>query len=1349
MHQQQQQQQQLRLDQFHQEQQRQQHQQHQIQLAAAAAAAAGGAVAMIPRTLHSQQPLSPPQQQLQQSFTTNDNNNSSSNNSNQKTTFSAQTLPPTPSYNDNGDSQYPKNSWDSTILASQSGHDDSPVAISIGPDGNLVSVMPRWDGYDLSSLPPPAQLVPRPNNSTKVLTQQQQDILPRGSVIEFSQQPHPSALVQQQRQYFTQGQGPQQQQQAMHQQQHQQQPYQQLQQKQASYQEQQQLIYSPGQQQQQQELFANEYLFDAPSPVPTMSSLDMGIPIVPSQQQQSQSQPQQPQQLHASPSPLHVPEYIKTSCSPELPIKASPVDQLAWAPWEDLAAHPDDQVTYATPAHTHTSFDDNPRDEADYQGTKHLKVFTSSKKDDDGEFRKGQQFYLNVHLKEEDRMRYRYIRIPSENIVLPCRADSTGRIGFGLNASGKRSADSMSIPTSAQEEDVLSLKLTTYLEPEHRPVVPCGRCKDKTPEILRFHPGVNGKPMIDDNGMVMLRNGQVKLIASAWCASTSHHRGPGTKFSFEIELTSMGHMNHPEPLLVYQGRSDEVEIYASHGRDKGARQASNYKSNEKKSQSPPHEGGSAGGPPSPAKTSSPPGSPSNVAHHLDMGPVKKRREEPPMTPPLADSELPPLIKSLEPRKGPICQENHVIIIGQNFSRGMTPMFGREYGKVIELNPFYIECTTPRYPRTETVRIWIHHNETFMPSDKSYEFTNEQAQSELEQMLRTMIQSEGEFGDGSYFNLLGRISNLPSSTDISGQSQNNGSTMLHNSVLLGYQAGVDLLIKEGIELDTEDDSGLTALDYAIHTNNVEITSTLLHAGSLVSYERLDTLPLRPTTAMITLLKDVCGVELATNDNSPLDAVPDVSDVVEEETSTPTMDHTISSSTNDSFAVPTSLIQETIVEEPEHLEETSSAEVLRPLQRVPVPSPARSVPVPTIQSKSVPHKFSRALSISTVSTQSTGMVSLAATMSTMAYSATSSARTGCSNLSTRSAKGGQDNIYLSAKEGNMALVKYHLGKDPTLINAPWKFDGRSVLHSACTSSQPHEMVEFLVQHGAQVNAVDTFHKRTALHALCQEGGLPQDDWRIVVSAADQEANERDVLAAMRFLLDRGSVVDAKNYWKETPLMRLFAGRDCPLMVQELYSRGVDSRLKSSKDLYPHGTALAYAAYFGRIKSLKWMVENDLLLNDESNIKDAIRWAKSSKESSHGSHAHAGQHAMAKRKEERKVEAIRLLESWLGESGLAKRKALARQTIAQQADGWWRRMSGIVEDKAGGPGGNGDEHELSASSPQHDATGNGSNMPTELRTVWRNILALSENLASDQVSNSSSRTKWNPLTMLRKST
>ncbi|KAF9115604.1 hypothetical protein BGX27_007183 [Mortierella sp. AM989] len=1252
----------------------------------------------------------------QQSFTAHSPNNNNNNNSN--SIASAQTLVShynsSNLYNDNKSTN-----WDTTALLGNQGNSEDPMALSIAQDGSFVAVVPRWESYDLNTLSS-NQLVGR------TVIKPADASLPR-TVPEFTQQQqqqghqtHASMIMRQpQHQYISQGQSP-------------------LIQENSDLQKSAQ---HPYQQQHQQSdiLFTNDYLFDAPSPVPTMSSLDIAVPVVPVQQQQ--------QQFHNSPSPIHIPEYIQQSCSPDMPIKHSPVDtHPVWAPWNDGVVHPDDQVAYDTPA----SFDESPSD-GDFSGPKHLKVFTSSKKDDDGEFRKGQQFYLNVHLNEADRERYRYIRIPTENLVLPCRADSTGRIG--LNASGKRSAEAMSAPTSAQEEDVLSLKLTTFLEPEHRSVLPCGRCKDKTTEILRFHPGVNGKPMIDENGMVILRNGQVKLIASAWCASTSHHRGPGTKFSFEIELTSMGHPNHAGPLLVYQGHSEEVEIYASHGRDKGSR---SMKNTEKlaKSQSPPlHESGSAGGPPSPAKTSSPPSSPSasDAAHHYDMSPLKKRREEPPMTPPLLDAELPPVIKCLEPRRGPICKENHVIILGQNFTRGMTPMFGHEYGKVIEISPSYIECTTPRYPKAESVRLFIYHNNNFIPSDKTYEFTNEQAQSELEQMLRNMIQSDGEAGDASsYFNMLGRIANLPSSTDISGQSQSNGSTMLHNSVLLGYQAGVELLIEEGIELDIEDDSGMTALDYAIHTNNVEISSALLNAGSIVSYERLDKLPLRPTSAMVNLLKDLCGIDLPTSTNSGLqDQVPDLVDLVEE------------AEAFGNYNVPTvdAAIPETIVEEAEPEDEKEQATLTSEKRSISgttvsqltsTSTPMKAAP----QARAAPTRSSRPMSINTMSTQSTGMASLAPTMSTMAPSATSSMQSRSSNSITgmrsgpvHGSRAGLENIWQCAKKGNLALVKYHLEKDPSLINTPWKFDGRSVLSSACASSQPQDLVEYLVQHKAQVNYTDSFHKRTPLHVLCEEGGLPQDDWRIMVSQAEQEANEQDVLAAMRFLLDNGAPVDAKNFWKETPLMKLFTGRDCPLMVQELYSRGADTRLRSSKDAYPHGTALCYAAYFGRIKSLKWMIENDLLLNDEASIKEAIRWAKSSKgESSYGNSSHHQQASPAqsanavRRKEERKAEAIKLLEGFLGESGSAKRKTLAKAIVTQQADGWWMRMSGIVEDKV--PGAHEDSDSMSFSSSSD------LKMPKEMKPLWDIVQPLSAGLASssDQSSGSSGR-KWNPLKGLLK--
>ncbi|KAF9157637.1 hypothetical protein BGX21_003153 [Mortierella sp. AD011] len=303
-----------------------------------------------------------------------------------------------------------------------------------------------------------------------------------------------------------------------------------------------------------------------------------------------------------------------------------------------------------------------------------------------------------------------------------------------------------------------------------------------------------------------------------------------------------------------------------------------------------------------------------------------------------------------------------------------------------------------------------------------------------------------------------------------------------------------------------------------------------------------------------------------------------------------------------------------------------------------------------------------------------------------------------------RSGLKNIWQYAKGGNLTFVKYHLQMDPSLINTPWKFDGRSVLISACGSSRPFELVEFLVQQGAQVNIMDSFLKRTALHTLCEEGGITVDDREgstIAIPQADPDAAEQGVLATMRFLLDNGATVNAKNCWKETPLMRLLSGRDCPLMVQELYSRGADSRLKSSKNAYPHGTALCYAAYFGRVKSLKWMIENDLLLSDEANIKDALRWANA---------------ISAKRGKEHKVETIRLLESWLGDSGATKRKALAKEISTQSEEDWWRRMSGIVEDV---------QNKMESNPSSAISTGN-SKIPPSMLERWKEVQSLSESLS-----------------------
>lgn len=560
-----------------------------------------------------------------------------------------------------------------------------------------------------------------------------------------------------------------------------------------------------------------------------------------------------------------------------------------------------------------------------------------------------------------------------------------------------------------------------------------------------------------------------------------------------------------------------------------------------------------------------------------------------------------------------------------------------------------------------------------------------------------------------------------------------------------------------------------MDYAVFANNVEATEALLQAGAMLSIDRLATLKVKPSTAMSTILKSLCDIDLVESELVQPTPQITVSTEVYDEASVGALleEATLDSADEDSLASGSESESEaSTIGRPRSSSSASPSSLM--LMSSP-PSFSSSAPTQFDQalhhrhhqssrSRSSLHRSSRPMSIATVATQSTGMMSLTPTMSTLAPSATSSAAQSRSSVggivrqASFGAKGGQENIWQCAKKGNLTLVKHHLDKEPNLINAAWKFDGRAVLSSACASRQPQELVEYLVQRGAQINSADTFKKRTALHTLCEEGGLCQDDWAIVaVSQADQDANDQDVLAAMRFLLDRGAAVDAKNHWKETPLMRLLAGRDCPLMVQELYSRGADSRLKSSKDAYPHGTALCYAAYYGRIKSLKWMIENDLLLNDEASIKDAIRWAKASKGGDTQTHHHSQATAMqsaniARRKEERKAEAIRLLEGWLGETGAVRRKALAKEVSAQQSEGWWQRMSGIVD--VGSPASKvveaaDDEETTSSSSPAAS-----SKMPTGMVPLWREVHNLSESLVQGAVPSSpSSRMKWNPLTMLRK--
>ncbi|KAG0210058.1 hypothetical protein BGX31_001987 [Mortierella sp. GBA43] len=259
------------------------------------------------------------------------------------------------------------------------------------------------------------------------------------------------------------------------------------------------------------------------------------------------------------------------------------------------------------------------------------------------------------------------------------------------------------------------------------------------------------------------------------------------------------------------------------------------------------------------------------------------------------------------------------------------------------------------------------------------------------------------------------------------------------------------------------------------------------------------------------------------------------------------------------------------------------------------------------------------------------------------------------------GGSADIHQSAKSGDLPMVEDILSRDPNLINASSR-TGLSVLSSACESPKPYELVAHLVERGARINDADMFYKRTALHVLCEKAGLSQDDWTIAYYE-----EKLDVLAAMRYLLEHGADVDAMNYKQETPLMCLLIGRDCPRMVQVLYSHGADSRLKSLEGERTHGTALCYAAYYDRIHSLEWMLENDLLSSDEENIKKAIQCATSSK--AYPRAVHYGDNS--------RTEVIQMLEGWLGKAGVAKRARLANKISTHSMEDWWRRIASGVAD------------------------------------------------------------------------
>ena len=108
--------------------------------------------------------------------------------------------------------------------------------------------------------------------------------------------------------------------------------------------------------------------------------------------------------------------------------------------------------------------------------------------------------------------------------------------------------------------------------------------------------------------------------------------------------------------------------------------------------------------------------------------------------------------------------------------------------------------------------------------------------------------------------------------------------------------------------------------------------------------------------------------------------------------------------------------------------------------------------------------------------------------------------------------EKSISLILEEGNLEELKKYIenGAD---VNG--KYDGKSLLHFAIDNCENNytEIIEFLINSGADINSCESYLKETPLHRLCAR------------------ANPR--MEMIRLLLDRGAKVNIENIAGKTPI------------------------------------------------------------------------------------------------------------------------------------------------------------------------------------------------------------------------
>ena len=159
-----------------------------------------------------------------------------------------------------------------------------------------------------------------------------------------------------------------------------------------------------------------------------------------------------------------------------------------------------------------------------------------------------------------------------------------------------------------------------------------------------------------------------------------------------------------------------------------------------------------------------------------------------------------------------------------------------------------------------------------------------------------------------------------------------------------------------------------------------------------------------------------------------------------------------------------------------------------------------------------------------------------------------------------------LYLSARDGLVDEVSACLadGVDPDHLTG-YKY-GITPLMAACRSGE-YPCVKVLVEHGANVNAVDK-EKNTVLMHACSENVNPK---------------------IVAYLLPRIHAVNCKNAYGHTALM-LAAANDNPKVVRLLIEHGAEVNVVSDNQ----ETALTFAVVWGQIKVVKELLKANVDIN-----------------------------------------------------------------------------------------------------------------------------------------------------------